>query len=125
MPVESVDNGAERPELSVTYPGEGVCVIGVHCELDMLTAPSLSQLLSQELGAGHRVVVDLAGCGFLGSSGLAALVAARDQATDRRARLALAGLTRTTARALEATALKPLFDTYPTVDDAVAAISRR
>jgi anti-sigma B factor antagonist len=123
--VETLDNGSEQPELSVVYPAEGICVIKVHCELDMVTAPSLTQLLAQELAADHRgVVVDLSGCGFLGSSGLASLVEARERATERGLTLALAGLTPITARALEATALKPLFDTYPTVDDAVATLSR-
>lgn len=125
MAVQSLDNGSEQPELSVAYPAEGICVIKVHCELDMVTAPSLTQLLAQELAADQRaVVVDLSGCGFLGSSGLASLVEARERATVRGITLALAGLTPITARALEATALKPLFDTYPTVDDAVAALSR-
>lgn len=125
MAVQSLDNGSEQPELSVVYPAEGICVIKVHCELDMVTAPSLTQLLAQELAADQRaVVVDLSGCGFLGSSGLASLVEARERATVRGITLALAGLTPITARALEATALKPLFDTYPTVDDAVAALSR-
>lgn len=125
MAVESLGNGGEQPELSVAYPAEGVCVVGVRCELDMVTAPSLTQLLTQELAAGHRaVVVDLAGCGFMGSSGLAALVEARDRATERSTTLALAGLTRTVARALEATALAPLFDTYPSADEAVAALAR-
>jgi anti-sigma B factor antagonist len=124
--VERLSKGdGEQPELSVGYPADGMCVIRVNCELDMVTAPSLTQLLTQEVAAGHRaVVVDLAGCGFLGSSGLAALVAARDQAIRARTTLALAGLTAISARALEATALTPLFDTFPTVDDAVTAIAR-
>lgn len=123
MAVESVRNGDEQAELSVAYPGKGICVIQVRCELDMLTAPSLAQLLTQELAAGHRaLVVDLAGCDFMGSSGLATLVAARDQARESGTTLALAGMSQIVDRALEATALKSLFDTYPAVEQAVSAL---
>jgi hypothetical protein len=44
----------------------------------MLTAPTLSQLLTQELAVNYRLLVlDLNCCGFLGSAALAALVPAQ------------------------------------------------
>ena len=107
----------------VTRPRNGVGVVEVRCELDMLTAPSLTQLLAQQLAQGCQVlVVDLGGCDFLGSSGLAVLVEARERAINTSTRLALAGLTRITSRALQATAIEGLFDIYPSAGDAVAAL---
>jgi hypothetical protein len=57
-------------EFSVAHPAWEMCVIRVRCELDMLTVPTLSQLLSQELAVGYRaLVVDLTDCEFAGSLG--------------------------------------------------------
>ena len=114
---------AHPAELRVLQPADGVCVIEVGCELDMLTTPALRLLLIQELAGGHRVVlVDFSGCDFMGSTGLTVLVEARERARQKAiVHLALAGLTRTVSRALAATGLEPLFDIYPT---AWAALSR-
>lgn len=94
-PEPSVPDVGQHPELSVHQPSPKVCVITVACEVDMVTTPAFGQLLSQELAAGHPVLlVDLGGCEFMGSSGLAALMAARDQASQTGTQLALTGLTR-------------------------------
>ena len=109
-------------DLRATHPAPGVCVVSVLCELDMLSAPRLRRLLTGELAHGYRLlVINFAGCEFMGSSGLAALLAARDQATTTNTRLALARLTRTVNRSLHATALDTLFDIYPTVDAALTS----
>lgn len=113
----------QQPELAVTYPQDGICVLAVHCDLDMQTAPSFAQLLTQELGAGNRaLVVDLSGCEFLGSSGLAALVEAKHRADSTSTSLLLAGLNRVASRALEATGLESLFTTHTTVADAISSL---
>lgn len=68
-----VGSGEQRPELTIVRPRAGLSVIEVRCELDVLTAPSLTRLLLQELEDGCRgLIVDLSGCEFLGSSGLSA-----------------------------------------------------
>lgn len=119
------DDG-RHPELAVSYATGNVCVITVACELDMATTPALGQLLDQELGQRPPVLlVDLSGCEFMGSSGLAVLVAAREQATGTGTQLALAGLTRTVTRALAATGLESLFDIHPSTDEALASLSAR
>jgi anti-sigma B factor antagonist len=120
-PEPSVPDDGQHPELSVHQPSPKVCVITVACEVDMVTTPAFGQLLSQELAAGHPVLlVDLGGCEFMGSSGLAALMAARDQASQTGTQLALTGLTRTVARALAATGLEPLFVIYPGLEAALS-----
>jgi anti-anti-sigma factor len=119
------DHDGQHSELTVTYPTEGVCVVRVEGELDMLTSPTLQHLLSEELGSRRlrALVVDLSGCEFMGSAGVAALVAARDAAIKKATAFALAGMNRGAARVLEATGLKPLFDVYPTTRQAMAVLS--
>ncbi|HEY2207530.1 MAG TPA: STAS domain-containing protein [Pseudonocardia sp.] len=113
------------PELSVQVV-KGVCVLRVNGELDTWTTPPLRWLLSQELsGECPGLVVDLSGCAFMGSSGLAALVAARDLANDTTIGLALAGMTPIVTRALRAAGLEPLFDIYASEIDALTALTTK
>ena len=87
----------------------------------MVTTPSFGQLLTEELANGYRVlVIDFAECEFMGSSGLAVLVAAREQAATAHTQLALAALTRAINRSLHATALDALFETFPSTDAALS-----
>jgi anti-sigma B factor antagonist len=119
-----LDIGGQQPELTVSHPRAGLCVIEVRCELDMSTGPSLTQLLLQELGAECRgLIVDLSGCEFLGSSGLAALLEGKQQADSTSIPIVLAGMNRIATRALQATGLGSLFPTYPSTRDAAAALS--
>jgi anti-anti-sigma factor len=88
-----------------------VCVDG---DLDMATAPLLRDALAD--AAGRRsgaVVVDLAGCPFLDSSGLAALVEANNRARTDGGRFALRSPNERIQRLLEVTHL----DTELMVED--------
>jgi anti-anti-sigma factor len=117
---------AQQPELAVTYPEDGICVLAVLCDLDMQTAPTFAQLLTQELDNGCRaLIVDLSGCEFLGSSGLSALVTGKDRADSSATSLVLSGLSRVAARAIEATGLDSVFTTYASTDIAISTLSRR
>jgi anti-sigma B factor antagonist len=120
----SVSSGAngQRSALAVSRFAEGIAVIAVTCELDMLTVPAFEQVLAEQSRAGHRVlVVDLSGCEFMGSSGLAALVEAHDRSQRGGTPLALARLRRALARGIAITGLDTLFDIYPSVEEAAAA----
>jgi anti-sigma B factor antagonist len=113
-------------DITVADPVEGICVVGVAGEIDLLAARTLQQVLAREVGAGHQaVLVNLSACEFMGSAGLAALVACRGRARSGGTVLALAGMNRTVARSIEATGLEPLFDIYPGADDATAALRGR
>jgi anti-sigma B factor antagonist len=91
----------------------------------MVTTPSFQRLLIQELDDGCRaLVIDLCGCEFLGSMGLAALVDGKQQAERTATALAVAGMNRIVGRALHATGLEPLFNTYPRATDAISALSQ-
>lgn len=121
MNVSSGENGQQPPLVAARF-AEGVGVIAVRCELDMLTVPAFEQMLAEEARAGNRVlVVDLSGCEFMGSSGLAALVEAHDRGRRSGVPLALAGLTGSLARGIAITGLDSLFDVYPSVEEAASA----
>jgi anti-anti-sigma factor len=123
-PQLSDDADAAPVELAVAQPTDKISVITVACELDMVTTPAFGHLLTQELdNADAAVLVDLSGCDFMGSSGLAALIAAREHADRTFTRLVLAGLNRTVKRSFAATNLDPLFTIYPTTGDALADLT--
>jgi anti-sigma B factor antagonist len=116
-------NGGSKTGLTVVRPRAGLSVIEVRCELDALTAPSLRQLLGHELDSDCRaLIVDMSGCEFLGSSGLAALVEGKQRADSASVSIVLAGPTRIASRALKATGLEPMFQIYPSTADAAAAL---
>ncbi len=71
-------------------PGGGsiVTVIG---ELDVSTAPRLKRTFEEALEAEGDVELDLRGCGFVDSSGIATLVWAAVRMKDRDRRLVLLG----------------------------------
>ena len=97
-------------------------VIRLAGEIDMLTTPTLRTKVTEELQEGPPVLVlDMLGVEFLGSSGLALLVEALDESRNRQVALRLVVDSRPVSRPLQATGLTDLFDTYPTVEDALAA----
>jgi anti-sigma B factor antagonist len=117
-------HGDERPEMTLDQPADGIRALRVHCEIDVLTASALWRLLEQELNAGHcGLVLDLDGCTFMGSSGLAVLVAAREQSKATATPFVLAGPNRSVTRALQTTGLAPLFTTFPTAAAAVTSLT--
>lgn len=109
--------------LTVEHPVPGVSVVRAVGEVDMLTAPALAKTFRDELTSACRLlVVDLDGIEFLGSSGLAALVEAK-QLAGQAAKVALAGAKRPiVARGLEVSRLDQVFGWYPSVDAAMAAL---
>jgi len=117
-------SGGDQPELRVTHPRAGLCVVEVRCELDILAGPSLTQLLLQELSGECRgLIVDMSGCEFLGSSGMSALLEGKQRADSMAIPIVLASMKRIAARALQVTGLEPMFPTYPSAAAAVSALS--
>jgi anti-anti-sigma factor len=88
-------------------------------EIDILSAPALRAALLPALDSADLVVLDLTEVSFLGSSGLAVLVEARDHAQQGGRQLRLVCTSRIVLRALEATGLKDLFEI---VDNLPAAL---
>src|SRR5690242_7055527 len=96
-------------------------VVEVAGDLDMATAPQLREGLQGVLDAGTRnVVVDLAGVGFMDSSGLGALVVMFNAARERGGRLCLAATQRPVRTLLTVTSVDQAIAIYDTVPAAEA-----
>lgn len=104
----------------VVEHGPDARVVRVRGEVDTLTAPLLRDQLDAQ-AASALLVLDLSAVSFLGSAGLAALVAAKDTAGRRGHRLRLVCGSRTVTRALQATGLLTLFDIAEDVPEALRA----
>lgn len=105
--------------LTTRWDESGAAVLLVTGDLDMLTAPQLTQSLDEVLDRHPRLaVVDLTKVDFLGSAGLAALVTAHERADGTRLRIVASA--RQTQRAFSMTGLDELLDLYPTAEAAIA-----
>ena len=126
QPTPAVDSGANAEflnyadattTLSVTVrqAEQAVLVIHVIGELDMLTGPLLKAHRDKLLDARpERLVVDLDQVAFMGSTGLAVLIGARQAALDQGSTFQLSGIShRAVARPLRITGLDRLFETAP------------
>jgi anti-anti-sigma factor len=88
--------------------------------VDLATAPVLEDHIIRRLAAGPSIlVIDLTEVTFLGSSGLAVLVKARDQA-GLRTLVRVVANSQVTLRPLRITALDRLLAVCPSVEHAVA-----
>jgi anti-sigma B factor antagonist len=98
----------------------GASVLVVVGELDMLTAPQLSQALDVALGAAPPVlVVDLSGITFMDSAGLAVLLSAHREAGDGTS-LRVVANQRATLRPMQLTGVDEYLALYPRRRDALA-----
>jgi anti-anti-sigma factor len=97
-------------------------------ELDASTSPDTKEQLLAALAPGRTLVVDLAGVGFLDSSGLAVLVATLRRARETGARLVLQDPQPRVHRVIESAHLVELFDVSggpADVDEAAEQAGRR
>jgi anti-sigma B factor antagonist len=113
-----------RVELSVTRQATSdVVVVAVDGEVDVYAAPALRDGLTELLQNGSSVVVDLSEVGFLDSTGLGALVAARTAAAEQGAALPLVCTHQRILKLFTITGLDGVFRIYDTVDAALAALN--
>lgn len=113
------------PGLALDQLTGGVSVVAVTGELDMVTAPALQTCIRQQLTATPtHLIVDLQSVRFLGVSGLNCLLAVQELAQQTPgSQLHLAGLANcAVARPLTLTGVLKLFNNYPTLADALAAL---
>jgi anti-sigma B factor antagonist len=111
----------EIVRFDVVGHGPEARVVHVVGEIDTLTAPVLRGHLDEHVPAVRLLVLDLSEVTFLGSAGLAALVAAKDDADRRGHNLRLVCGSRIVTRALEATGLMSLFDVADGVREALGS----
>jgi anti-sigma B factor antagonist len=94
-------------------------VVTVGGEVDVATAPRLrAEIGALTLERGQLLVVDLAGVTFCDSSGISALIAARNVAEAAGAAVALAALPARLSRTFGLIGLADFFPTYPSAEDA-------
>ncbi|MGW7195295.1 STAS domain-containing protein [Streptomyces chryseus] len=94
-------------------------VLQVTGAFDYTNATELRDVLGTlTLGPGRRLVLDLAGMTFCDSSGITALIAARNHVHAARADIALAAVPANTLRVLRIVGLDQIFPLYPDTDAA-------
>ncbi|HEX7745822.1 MAG TPA: anti-sigma factor antagonist [Micromonosporaceae bacterium] len=99
-----------------------VVVVSIAGELDMATAPQLQDQITDLIDRGRcRIVFDLANLSFCDSTGLSVFVRAKNGCDDSGGVVRLAAPQRGVLRILEVSGLVEVLQTYPTVDEAVAA----
>ncbi|TQM83234.1 anti-anti-sigma factor [Saccharothrix saharensis] len=116
------DSAAAASAQAVTV--DGVPVLRVVGELDMTALDTVrAELLIWLDSAPEQVVIDLTGVTFMGSSGLALLIEAAAHADRCGVRFVLAAGHREVLRPIQVTNLDEVFDLYPDVAQAVAAVT--
>jgi anti-sigma B factor antagonist len=110
-------------EFSVSQQTIGTTpVVSVRGEIDVYSAPALKEALSALLDGPTAVVVDLTEVGFLDSTGLGALVAARTTASDAGGRLPVVCDRDRILKLFRITGLDGVFEIFPTVEAAVQGL---
>ncbi|MGW7268156.1 STAS domain-containing protein [Streptomyces sp. NPDC054842] len=83
--------------------------------LDHLSAPGVQALLpGLDLVAGQQLVIDLTGVTLCDSSGITALIAARNRALEAHAGMALSAVPERVGRTFRVIGLDRVFTTHPT-----------
>jgi anti-sigma B factor antagonist len=113
-------------ELSVSKQGDGANpVVTVSGEVDVYSAPALRDGLTELLESGTSVVVDLTDVGFLDSTGLGALVAARTTAAEHGAELPLVCTHQRILKLFTITGLDGVFHIHSSVSSALGELAAR
>lgn len=105
-----------------TQVGDGAAVIRPRGRLTMVVTPQLRTLINETVQAGRaRIVVDLASCEFVDSSGLGALIAGLKTARQAGGDLRIAGVGPQVATVLRLTNLDRVLRPHDTVAGALGA----
>ncbi|WP_293315220.1 STAS domain-containing protein [Mycobacterium sp.] len=111
---------------TVVEDREGVSVISVSGEIDLVTAPALEQAIGTVVADGPTaLVIDLSGVEFLGSVGLKILAATYEKLGVKSAEFGVVARGPATRRPIHLTGLDKTFPLYPTLDDALTAVRDR
>jgi anti-sigma B factor antagonist len=112
--------GAGRPASLTVELTDGVVVLRIGGELDLLTVPDLRHRLDEATATTGPVVVDLSDVRFLSSAGLHLLISVHAElaASDRPLRLVTGG-TRAVIRPLQITGLDRFLRLYPDLPSAM------
>lgn len=111
-------------EVKVEELDDGINAAEIFGELDQATVPELQERLDEVIESrSGPLLVDLSSCGFIDSSGLAALVAARERVTGNGNRgFGICCPDTQVSRLLEITGLDRAMGLVATRDEALAAL---
>ncbi len=99
---------------------EGVVVISVSGSMDALTAPVLSDYISQQVNAGKpKLVLDMTNLEYTSSAGLRVLLGGVKEARQHTGDLRLAGLRPNVRKVLDMSGFTSILKTFP---DGAAAV---
>ena len=84
---------------------------------------ALAPLLEPETGGANALVLDFGGVGYVSSTGLRVLMVAARNAQARKTRIAVAALQPAVAEIFGIARFNHVLDVFPTVRDALAALS--
>jgi anti-anti-sigma factor len=104
-------------DVTVATPREGTIVVRIIGDLDLATSPRVDDTLSS--AAAAHVVIDLAGCTFLDSSGVRVLVEAVRDAPERGRRVSLVATDTGIRRVLEITGVDTMVPVHSSVEEAL------
>jgi stage II sporulation protein AA (anti-sigma F factor antagonist) len=110
--------------VDVTLPRDGVALFTVEGFLDVDTVPELRRHLSDQVSRGrYHLLLDLAAVSFMDSSGINALLQAREQTRSVGGSVRLISPTPTVRRILDLTGVNMAVPSSESVDDALAQVS--
>lgn len=101
---------------------DGIAVLTVGGEIDLLTAPALQEAIDGVVAQGPpALVIDLSAVDFLASAGLKLLAATHEKISES-AQFAVVARGPATRRPMQLTGLDKIFSVYPTLDDALTEL---
>jgi anti-sigma B factor antagonist len=125
LTVEPDTDSPHNPLLQVSLEArEGVVIVRAVGDIDLGTAPLLSQHLTQgeaQLTPPGPLVLDMTGVEFLASVGLSELIKHSKQCTDLGSRLIVVATQRAVLRSLNLTGLTETISVVASVEDALGA----
>jgi len=120
--LNEASQASQQIDVDIEQVSPGAVVVHVTGEIDLLTANYLGERLREQLKPDHQVLVlDLTAVSFLGSAGLAEIVAVSQASGASGCKLVLVATNRAVLRPLEVTGLSSLLNMYDSVDTALAA----
>ncbi len=120
--------GTSEPEITADFSIEAesandATVVRVIGELDLATHERLSDELTAIAAKGGPIVVDLAGCDFVDSSGIRALLVGMEAAEENGGRLVLAGVKPQVERILDVTGVAGPVPVHASAKEALASLN--
>ena len=111
-----------EPIMTAVEHRYGIAVLAVGGEIDMLTASQFEKAVDDVLADDPRtLIIDLTEVTLLASAGLRLLATAKKRFGESGGFAVVAGAP-ATIRPIELTDLNEVFDLYPSLDDALAAM---